>query len=92
MILSFKHRGLERYFKHSDNRGIPALHMSKIERQLDRLDVSVKPEDMAIVGWNFHRLKGNRKNEFAVTVYKNWRITFEFKGDDVINVNLEDYH
>jgi plasmid maintenance system killer protein len=27
-----------------------------------------------------------------VTVYKNWRITFEFKEDNAINVNLEDYH
>jgi toxin HigB-1 len=92
MILSFKHRGLERYFKSSDHRGIPALHMAKIKRQLDRLDASVKPDDMAIAGWSFHQLKGDRKDVFAVTVYKNWRITFEFKGDDVINVNLEDYH
>ena len=39
----------------------------------------------------FGRLS-NRKNEFAVTVYKNWRMTFEFQRDDVINVNLEGYH
>jgi proteic killer suppression protein len=92
MIINFKHRGLERYFTNSDHRGIPALHLSKINRQLDRLDAATKADDMNIPGWNFHRLKGKRKNEFAVTVYKNWRITFEFKDDNAINVNLEDYH
>ena len=32
------------------------------------------------------------KYEFAVSVTGNWRITFEFEGDDATNVNLEDYH
>ena len=40
----------------------------------------------------FHQLKGSRKYEFAVSVTGNWRITFEFEGDDATNVNLEDYH
>ena len=40
----------------------------------------------------FHKLKGYRKNELAVSVTGNWRITFEFIGEDASNVNLEDYH
>jgi len=29
---------------------------------------------------------------YAVFVNANWRITFEFDGQDAVNVNLEDYH
>jgi proteic killer suppression protein len=59
---------------------------------LDRLDASTQAQDMDLPGYKFHALKGDRKGEFAVSVTGNWRITFEFSGEDVINVNLEDYH
>ena len=47
---------------------------------------------MNLTGYKFHQLKGSRKYEFAVSVTGNWRITFEFEGDDATHVNLEDYH
>lgn len=59
---------------------------------MDRLDSSIEAQDMDLPGYKFHSLKGERKGEFAVSVTGNWRITFEFKGEDVTNVNLEDYH
>ena len=92
MIDNFKHRGLERFFKRSDYRGIPAQHAPRIERMLDRIDVAVRPEDMNLPGYRFHPLKGERKGEYAVSVSGNWRITFGFAGDNAIDVNLEDYH
>jgi proteic killer suppression protein len=39
-----------------------------------------------------HELKGKRKGVYSVTVSGNWRITFKFDGDSVIEVDLEDYH
>ena len=92
MIDNFKHRGLERFFKRSDYRGIPAQFAPRIERMLDRLEAAVKADDMNLPGYRFHPLKGGRKGEYAVTVSGNWRITFGFEGDNAINVNLEDYH
>lgn len=92
MIISFKHRGIERFFKRSDYRGIPAQHASRIERMLDRLDAAVRPEDMNLPGYRFHALKGDRKGEYAVSVSGNWRITFGFADVNAIDVNLEDYH
>lgn len=32
------------------------------------------------------------KNLYSVTVQANWRITFEFKGEDVYVVDYQDYH
>jgi proteic killer suppression protein len=92
MIRTFKHRGLERFFKTGDHRGIIAKSEARIERLLDRLDSAVKPEDMNIPGFRFHSLTGNRKGSYSITVTGNWRITFRFDGEDAIDLNLEDYH
>lgn len=92
MILTFKHRGLERFFKKGDHRGIIAKSEVRTERLLDRLDAVPRPEDMNIPGFKFHQLSGDRKGTYAVTVTGNWRITFRFDGEDAIDVDLEDYH
>jgi proteic killer suppression protein len=92
MILTFKHRGLERFFNKGDHRGIMAKTEVRTERILDRLDAVVRPEDMNIPGFKFHPLTGNRKGTYAVTVTGNWRITFRFDGKGAIDVELEDYH
>ena len=92
MIRTFKHRGLERFFKKQDHRGIIARTEVRTERILDRLDTVVRPEDMNIPGFKFHPMMGNRKGTYAVSVTGNWRITFGFDGKDAIDVDLEDYH
>lgn len=92
MIKNFSHRGLERYFRDDDMRGINAQHVPRIERLLDRLESAIAAEDMNIPGWGFHELKGDRKGVYAVKVSGNWRITFRFEGGDARDVNLEDYH
>ena len=91
MIRNFSHKGLERFFKKGDHRGIFARSEARIERILDRLSVVVRAEDMNIPGYKFHGLGGDRKGTYTVTVTGNWRITFEFDGEDAINVDLEDY-
>ena len=92
MIRTFKHRGLERFFKKGDHRGIIAKSEVRIERLLDRLDAVPRAEDMNIPGFKFHQLSGDRKSTYAVTVTGNGRITFRFDGEDAVDVDLEDYH
>ncbi len=92
MIRRFKHKGLERFFRRGDYRGIPAPSGARIERILDRLDAAMRPDDMNLPGYRFHRLKGDRAGTYAVTVAGNWRITFAFEGEDATGVDLEDYH
>jgi proteic killer suppression protein len=92
MIRKFRHRGLQLFFTKSDSRKIATGRAERIERQLDRLDVSTHPEDMNLPGWKWHPLKGDRKGTYAVAVSGNWRITFRFDADDAFDVDLEDYH
>jgi proteic killer suppression protein len=92
MIRSFRHKGLERFFRKSDPRGIQAHQAGRVGRILSLLDEASSPEQLNIPGLFLHPLKGERKGEWAMTVSGNWRITFRFDGEDVIVVNLEDYH
>ena len=92
MIKHFQHKGLERFFRRGETKGIKAQHQQRIQRILDLLDDASEPQELAIPGMFLHPLKGERKGQWAMTVSGNWRITFAFDGEDVIVVNLEDYH
>ncbi|MGH8588248.1 MAG: type II toxin-antitoxin system RelE/ParE family toxin [Gammaproteobacteria bacterium] len=92
MISRFRHKGLERFFKASDYRGIPAQHAPRIERMLDRLDGALRAQDMNLPGYGFHPLKGERRGTYAVSVSGNRRMTFRFEGEHAVDVDLEDYH
>lgn len=92
MIKSFQHQGLERFFRRGETKGIHAQHLGKVRRILDLLDDAASPEELKIPGMFLHPLKGDRKGQRAMTVSGNWRITFAFDGEDVMVVNLEDYH
>ena len=92
MIKNLQNRGLERFFRKGDTRGIQARHAGRIGRILDALDEASAPNQLNIPGMYLHPLKGARKGQWAMTVSGNWRISFAFDGEDVINVNLEDYH
>jgi proteic killer suppression protein len=39
-----------------------------------------------------HKLKGDRKQQWAMTVNGPWRICFEFRKGDAYNVEIVDYH
>jgi proteic killer suppression protein len=39
-----------------------------------------------------HKLKGERKNQWAMTVNERWRICFEFRKGDAHDVEIVDYH
>jgi len=47
---------------------------------------------MDLPGFGFHALTGNLKGRYAVTVSRNWRITFGWDKGDAIDIDLEDYH
>ena len=92
MIISFKHKGLERFYKTGSVSGIQAAHARKISLILSNLDQAESADDMDLPGLRLHELKGNLKGVWSVTVNGNWRITFKFVGVNAELVNYEDYH
>ena len=92
MIVSFRHKGLERFFQRGSKAGIQGRHAARIRLILAQLNQAETIEDMNIQSLNLHKLKGDRKGAWSVTVQSNWRITFCFVDGDAEIVNYEDYH
>ena len=92
MIKSFRHKGLEKFYRTGSKAGIQAKHAPKLRRILGLLDVATTAEDVNLPGYRLHPLKGKQKGFFSVWVNGNWRIIFRFVGDDVELVNYLDYH
>jgi len=62
MIISFLHKGLERYYKSGNTSGIQAKHVKRLKLILTNLDQSESHNDMDLPGLKLHQLKGKRKN------------------------------
>lgn len=39
-----------------------------------------------------HKLKGDRKGQWAMTVNERWRICFEFRKSEAYEIEIVDYH
>ncbi|MGX2951604.1 type II toxin-antitoxin system RelE/ParE family toxin [Ursidibacter sp. B-7004-1] len=91
MIKSFKHKGLEQYFRQGITRWLRIDHIKKINGILDVID-RAKVIDEFIPFYRCHQLKGDREGIWSMTVSGNWRITFEFIDGDAYVLNYEDYH
>ena len=92
MIRRFRHKGLERLFTTGNASGVSAQQVRKIQMVLGLLNVVRSPSMMNAPGPWFHPLTGDRKGQYAVSISGNWRIVFEFEGEDATNVDLVDYH
>lgn len=92
MIISFKHKGLEKFYLTNNKSGIQAAHAPKLANILARLDSAEVINDMNIPGWRLHQLQGNLKNHWAVYVNANWRVTFKLTNGEAEIVDYQDYH
>ncbi|MEA2114872.1 MAG: type II toxin-antitoxin system RelE/ParE family toxin [Thermodesulfobacteriota bacterium] len=92
MIRSFAHKGLKKFFLTGSKAGIQPKHSARLRLILAQLNQSRSVEDMRIPTFELHKLKGNRKATWAITVQANWRVTFRFENGHAEIVNYEDYH
>ena len=92
MIKSFRHAGLENFFRTGNKAGIQPAHASRLRRKLTLLDASSKPQEMKVPGWQLHSLAGKLKDHWSIQVNGNWRMTFRFEGEDAILVDYQDDH
>jgi proteic killer suppression protein len=56
------------------------------------LEAAQQVGDIGAHGFDLHKLKGERQNEWSISVSGNWRITFRFVNGEALDINLEDYH
>ena len=92
MIVSFRHKGLEAFYRLGTNKGIQSAHAAKLARILTLLDVASSADDINLPGLKLHPLKGDMKGHWSMWVNGNWRVTFRFIDNDVELVDYQDYH
>ncbi len=91
-IESIRNKALRRLFLEGKAKGI-----IEPERLVDMLAFITASADFDRLGqppnFGFHGLTGDRRGSFAMTVTRNWRLTFVKLGEHTIaELDLEDYH
>lgn len=95
LIHSVRHRGLSNLIERDNPRFLPSDLVQRIRNVLTALLIA---EDLDSFirdvppGWRVHRLSGERREEWSVSISGNWRITFVEADGFVDRLNLEDYH
>ena len=92
MIVSFRHKGLKRFFETRDARGINAEYAARVRTILTVLDTARGLEQLTLPTYRLHELAGDLRGFYAVTVRANWRIIFRYHDGDAFDVDLVDYH
>jgi toxin HigB-1 len=92
MIETFRHKGLRLLYAEDDRSRLPADMVERIKLVLEALDSASSIEGMERPSFRLHRLKGDLKGKWAVTVRANWRITFRFEDGNAFDVDFLDYH
>ncbi len=95
IVRSIHHRGLRRLFENDPSRLLKQDLAERMRGILTALAMAESVEGFvreAAPGWRVHRLSGEGRNEWSVSVSAIWRITFEERDGGIERLNLEDYH
>ena len=92
MIRTFRHKGLEAFFRLGSLAGIQPAHARRLRLILTALKRAQLPTDMNAPGWRLHALHGELRGFHAVRVSGNWRVVFRFETGDAWDVDYVDYH
>ena len=94
-IRNVLHRGLRQFIEDDSAAALQPAVVQKLRRILTFLQDMEREEELrAVPGWKAHRLAGDRKGVWSLSVTKNWRLTFRIDraGGEIIDLNYEDYH
>ena len=92
-VRSIAHKGLRRLYEENSSKGLNADTVDKLRKMLTFLDAIENPEELrALPLWKAHMLTGDRKGTWSLHVTRNRRLTFRIEDDEIIDINLEDYH
>ncbi|WP_227590335.1 type II toxin-antitoxin system RelE/ParE family toxin [Corynebacterium glyciniphilum] len=92
VIISFRHKGLRRFYESGSVEGIQPRHAKRLRLQLSALESAALIQDLDLPGWRLHPLLGNRRGRWSIRVSGSWRVTFEFDEGNVHVLDYEDYH
>jgi proteic killer suppression protein len=92
VIISFRHKGLELFFRTGRKSGIQPQHARKLQLILTLLNRAKGAADVNGPGLFLHALSGKLSGFLSVRVNGNWRVVFRFNETDVELIDYLDYH
>jgi len=92
-IRNFLHKGLKKLYLEDCAKGMPPDAADKLRAILTFLQDMRGPEKLrAFPLWKAHQLTGGRKGTWSLHVTSNWRLTFQIRDGEIVDVYYEDYH
>jgi proteic killer suppression protein len=93
MIKSFRDKETERIFRRSFSRRLPPDIQRAAVRRLTFLHAAKELDDLLMPPSNrLETLSGNRQGQYSIRINDQWRICFEWLGQDAYCVEIVDYH
>ena len=96
MIQTFGNTLAEDLFDDKPSRAVrqfPPELRTNARRKLQMLDDADTLQVLAALPGNrLERLKGNRKGYYSIRINIQWRVVFQWKDGNALNVIIEDYH
>ncbi len=93
MIKSWATRSSQRFYEQGKASKFRGLDVEATEELLAAVDAATSLKDLSpLKSAGLHKLTGNRKGQWAMTVNGPWRICFEFRKGDAYDVEIVDYH
>ena len=93
-IESVRHKALRAFLETGMPKGIDALFTGRIRNIVALLTAARSTDELkAAPNFGFHWLTGDRAGTAAMTLTKNWRLTFTLNEENaIVDLDLEDYH
>jgi len=93
MIRSWADRKSQRFFEQGKRSIFRAMDAEAAEELRAALDAAISLKDLSpLRGVGLHKLTGDRKGQWAMTVNGPWRIWFRFRDGDAYDVAIVNYH
>lgn len=96
MIRNFANKTAQDIWHENHSKGFPAEICNRAKALLTIMHSTTTLDDLRIKGQppniRLHKLKGERRNDWSVTIKLPWCITFKFKNGEFSDVKVENYH
>jgi len=91
---SIRHKALRRFVESGKPKGLDANVAERLRKMIAYLATIETVDELHVPpNWGAHALTGDRAGAWALTVTKNWRMTFRLTEDGTIaDLDLEDHH
>jgi len=93
VIRTFKDAETQKIYQRERSRKLPPDIQQVALRKLRMINNAINLNDLRVPPANrLEKLSGDRAGQHSIRINDQWRICFEWRGSDALNVEITDYH